>query len=65
MSGHDFAGVKQSTAFNPSGTGTVTMVKSALFIVDREDGNKTYDSGLKAQDVMKITAFYADKLSGK
>jgi hypothetical protein len=64
LSGHDFSGVTQKTSFNPTGSGSIKVVRSALYIVDREDGGKTYDSGLAAQDIMKIVAFYADKLSG-
>lgn len=61
----DFVNVKQKTIFNPTGAGTMNITRSALFIIDRTDFEKSYNSGLEAQNVMKIVEFYADKLSGK
>jgi hypothetical protein len=40
------------------------LILSALYMLDRTTGEVAY-SGLDAQDLMKILAFYAEKLAGK
>jgi hypothetical protein len=41
------------------------IVRSGLSMIDRQNNNSVYDTGLEAQNIMKISAFYAQKLSGK
>ena len=60
----EFSGLRPKTFNNPNGVGPSGIIITALYMLDRSTDQVTY-SGLDAQDIMKIIAFYAEKLSGK
>jgi hypothetical protein len=51
-------------AFNPSGQVKSYLSHRHIYLYDRKTGKRA-DSGLEAQNDLKILAYYADRMSGK
>jgi hypothetical protein len=64
LSKAEFSGLRPRTFNNPNGVGPSNIVISALYMLDRSTDVVTY-TGLDAQDIMKIIAYYDERMSGK